>query len=311
MGSLYYKKAVNFFKNKYFLIGNLAFLILAIPVVMYLVRTQTTTRSGAVASSTLSFSPSTISTTECSSASQSTLVLNPGQNAVGSIALTFNWDSSKYDVDFTPNSSAFPQILSGPTKTAGSYSVTLNVGDVTKAITTTTNVGTVTITPSGSGTAANLTLNSGSVAIYSLAAADGPNENVYNASGSNPLVVNIATCGGVTPTVTPTSTPAVSPTGTVAPTATNTPTTTPTPTNTPTPTATSSSNNSGGSGDGLSDGRSDGLSDGRGSSSTTQSNSSTAKVSPSIAEPGGVTPTIAILGGALLIILAGVLLLAL
>jgi len=307
-------------RNKFFLIGNLVFLIIAIPVVLYLVKNQTTTRSGAAPTSTLSFSPGTINTDECAAASQTNLVLNPGQNLVGSVQISLKWDKSKFSMNFTPNSGAFPQTFAGPTETADGYQITLNIGsDVTKAISSTTNVGTLTITPNEPGNV-NLTIDAAGTAIYSLAQPqDGPTENVYNAAGSSPLAVNISACGGnpspsVTTTVSPTSSPQPQPTATNTP----TPTRTPTPTTPPAATATSAPSNN-----------SSNNNSSNNSSSTTNSSSSTAtnntptptkkalaqankgSVSPTIAEPGLVEPTFVVVAVIALIFAAGIFLIAL
>ena len=208
---------MNVFKNKYFLLGNLAFLLLVIPVALFIIKNQTSTRGSAAATTTLSFNNS-VTTDQCTE-KNSTLVLKPEQNIVSTVQLALKWDKSKFEIVFKPNKSAFPQTLKGPDQTATGMTITLNTGDnVTKAITTTTDVGTVTIkplSPTAVGTTSPLSIDAAGTKVYSLSQQDGATENVFNAAGSSPLDVTIAakTCT-TTPLPTPTSVSTVIPTPT-------------------------------------------------------------------------------------------------
>lgn len=212
---------MNILKNKYFLLGNLAFILIIIPVTLFIIRNQTSTRGSAAPTTTLSFNPPSLQTDQCSDVT-SNLVVNPGQNVVATVKLQLSWDATKFNVEFTPNTQTFPQVLSGPEITNGTLKATLTVGaDVTKAVTSTATVGNLVIKPLAptNGTPAQISIDTAGTEVRSLA--DGEGENVFNAAGSSPLQVAItaATCGGST-------TPAPSPTG---------PTPTPT-TSAPTPT---------------------------------------------------------------------------
>ena len=228
---------MNIFKNKYFLLGNLAFLLLVIPVVLFIIKNQTSTNSSAAPTTTLSFIGPNLETDQCTEKT-ARLVLNPDQNIVSTVELGLKWDKTKFDVEFTPNSTAFQQILDGPTYTNnGSMTIILNTGqDVTKAIHTTTDIGTVTIkkpmSPTVVGTNALLEIDTTITKVYSLSENDGEVEDVFNAGGSSPLSVAILAkaCDGTTTTTdeVPTATTApvaVAPTATTAPVAVATPTT--------------------------------------------------------------------------------------
>ncbi len=225
---------MNIFKNKYFLLGNLAFLLLAIPVVLFIVKNQTSTRGSAAPTTTLSFISPSLTVDQCDQAKTSRLVLNPGENIVSTVQLALKWDKTKFDINFAPNTTAFPQTLKGPEQTSTGMTITLNIGaDVTKAISTTTDVGIITLKPIAptNGTVITLDIDTDGTKVYSLAQQDGITENVFNAAGSSPLQVSITpkTCGdSATTTTSPTPTVTVAPTVTVTPTTAVTLTPTPT-----------------------------------------------------------------------------------
>jgi hypothetical protein len=235
---------MNIFKNKFFLLGNLAFLLLVIPVVLYFVKNQTSTRGSAAPTTTLSFISPSLAIDQCDSTQTTRLVLNPGQNIVHTIQLALKWDKTKFDIDFSPNKAVFTQTLKGPTQTTDGMTITLSTDvDVTKAISTTTDVGTITVKPlAPSDGVIKLEIDPTGTQIYSFATEDGATENVYNSSGSFPLSVSIAakTCTAtVSPTVTETViSPSVTTTVTAVPTTTITPTVTTAATSVPTATPT-------------------------------------------------------------------------
>ncbi len=192
---------MNIFKNKYFLLGNLAFLLLAIPIALYFVKNQTSTRGSAAPTTTLSFVPPSVTTDQCDMTKTSKLVVNPGENIVSTIQLAIKWDKTKFDINFSPNQSAFPQTLKGPEQTEAGMTITLNIGaDVTKAISTTTDVGTITVKPISptNGSVITLDIDTAGTKVYSLSQQDGATENVFNSAGSSPLQVTIsaASCEG-------------------------------------------------------------------------------------------------------------------
>lgn len=213
---------MNIFKNKFFLLGNLAFLLIAIPVILYFVKNQTSTTGSAAPTTTLSFIDPSLTPDQCDDTKKSRLVLNPGQNVVSTVQLSLKWDKTKFDVDFAPNQNAFPQTLKGPEQTTAGMTITLNIGsDVTKAITTTTDVGTLTIKPLAptNGEVIKLEVDPVATKVFSLSDQDGATENVYNSAGSSPLQISIVAkaCGSTSPTPSVTTTQ-TNPTVTVAPT---------------------------------------------------------------------------------------------
>lgn len=229
---------MNIFRNKFFLLGNLAFLLLAIPVVLYFVKNQTSTRGSAAPTTTLSFIDPSLTPDQCDATKKSRLVLNPGQNIVGTVQLSLKWDKSKFDIDFSPNQSAFPQTLRGPEQTTDGMTITLNIGgDVTNAITTTTDVGTVTIKPVAptNGQVIRLDIDPVGTKVFSLSEQDGATENVYNAAGSSPLQISILakSCDGTTTSPSPSTT---SPSVTAAPSVTSAPSVSTAPTSAASPT---------------------------------------------------------------------------
>lgn len=233
---------MNIFKNKYFLLGNLAFLLIVIPVVLFFVKNQTSTRGSAAPTSTLSFIDPTVIADQCDESKTARLVLNPGQNVVNRIALALKWDKTKFDVVFTPNKTAFPDIAKDATPTVDGMTITLAIGpDVTKAINTTTDVGTVQIKPIAPTTKVDLEVDPVNTKIFSLSSQDGAAENVLNPGGLVPLQVaitaKVCTDATITPTVTDTQPQSsITPTVTTQPTITSaiTPTTAPTATAIPT-----------------------------------------------------------------------------
>lgn len=241
---------MNIFKNKYFLLGNLAFLLIVIPVVLFFVKNQTSTRGSAAPTSTLSFIDPTVIADQCDNSKTARLVLNPGQNVVNRIALALKWDKTKFDVVFTPNKTAFPDIAKDAAPTADGMTITLAIGpDVTKAISTTTDVGTVQIKPIAPTTKVDLEVDPVNTKIFSLSSQDGAAENVLNPGGLVPLQVaitaKVCTDATITPTVTgnpPDTQSSITPTVTTVPTtsavtpttAATTPTTAPIATATPT-----------------------------------------------------------------------------
>ena len=214
----------------------MAFLLIVIPVVLFFVKNQTSTRGSAAPTSTLSFIDPTVIADQCDNSKTARLVLNPGQNVVNRVALALKWDKTKFDVVFTPNKTAFSDIAKDAVypPEGGSMTITLTIGpDVTKAISTTTDVGTVQIKPIAPTTKVDLEVDPVNTKIFSLSGQDGAAENVLNPGGLVPLQVaitaKVCTDATVTPTVTDTqSQTSITPTVTTQPTITSavTPTTT-------------------------------------------------------------------------------------
>ncbi len=212
---------MNIFKNKYFLLGNLAFLLLVIPIALYFIKNQTSTRGSAAPSTTLSFNPPSLTFDQCSNTQTTKLIVNPGQNIVSRVQLALKWDKKMFDIDIAPASSKF-QVTKGPDSTPDGMNLTIGIGtsgaDSVNAIQTTTELAIITIKPpySPSGGVIRLDIDSNGTKVYSLSTQDGASENVYNAGNSSGLQLSITpkacTATSPSPSVTTTVSPTAAPT---------------------------------------------------------------------------------------------------
>lgn len=218
---------MNIFKNKYFLLGNLAFLLLVIPIALYFIKNQTSTRGSAAPTTTLSFNPPSLTADQCDNTQKTKLIVNPGQNIVSRVQLALKWDKAKFDIDIAPAKSTF-QVTKGPDSTPDGMNLTIGIGtagsDSVNAISTTTELAIITIKPiAPSNGVIRLDIDSAGTKVYSLSNQDGQAENVYNAGNSSGLQLSITpkTCNGTSPSpgVTLTTSPSPSTTITVSPTA--------------------------------------------------------------------------------------------
>lgn len=230
---------MNIFKNKFFLLGNLAFLLLVIPIALFFIKNQTSTRGSAAPTTTLSFNPPSLAPDQCDNTQTTKLNVNPGQNIVSRVQLALKWDKTKFDIEITPTKSVF-QITKGPEPTADGMNVTIGIGgsgaDSVNAISVPTDIATIKIKPLAptNGTVIKLEIDPAGTKVYSLSTQDGEAENVFNtAAEPNPLLISITpkTCANATTspaeTITPSVTTTVSPSPSVTAAAT-TPTATPT-----------------------------------------------------------------------------------
>lgn len=198
---------MSFFSGKkIFLLGFILVLLVAIPLTVYFVQQQQEVRTRAQKSTTLSFTPSSASTTVGKTVSLD-ISMNPGQNQVSFAKLHITYDASKLATSSSgascgdaicPNSSAFPSVLEGPVYSDGSINITLSVGaDPTKVVQTTTKVATVTFEAlSQTDQAATQVLFGNQTQVLSAAAADQASENVL--STTNPALITIG--AGIAPT---------------------------------------------------------------------------------------------------------------
>ncbi len=222
---------MSFFRNKYFLLGILVLIAVAIPLTIYFVQRQQDLRSRAAPSSNLTFTPSSQSV-NVGDAFTLEATVDPGENFVSFVQFSVTYDPAYLEVvAIEPNIAAFPLTLDGPTITDGSASISVGIGsDVTKAIQTPTTVATVrfqALAATGT-TPTNITYTTGTTQVLSLSADDQPGENVL--SSATPAQVTILDGGNTTPTPTvsiPPTTPTVTP-----------PPVTPTPEQTSVPTCT-------------------------------------------------------------------------
>jgi len=225
---------MNVTKKQFIAGGVLALFLIGLPAVIFLAQKPQEQRSRASASTTLSFTPSTSTTTPLQQQVGNTVsfdvMINPGTNLPSTVKLEMQFDPTKFQANgsssFVVNSAAFPSTLEGPIVTANSVLVSLSIGsDATKSIKTTTKVGTLTLTAIGATTTPTSVTFGSRSQVLSLAAADNASENVL--STSIPAYIAISTTATVTATTVP---PTSTPTPTTVPTATATPTQIPTPT---------------------------------------------------------------------------------
>lgn len=226
-------------KNKFFIFGNLALIVIAIPLTLWFVSRQQDLRSKAAPTTTLSFSNISMVGNMCTNPT-TILQVNPGQNVLGTVDITINYDAAKINLEITPNTTAFPQILKPPVVSGGIATFQLSTGiDVEKAIRTTTDVATIKILPlDKTGTVpSEITIDTLKTIVVSSSDSDGLTENVFTAAGSTPAKVAITdeacTNGNATPSPSltvndsgnPTATPTTAVAATAIPTVAATPTT--------------------------------------------------------------------------------------
>lgn len=205
------------FRNKRFLaLGFIIVLLAAIPFTIFLLQRQQQSRSGAVKATSITFTPSSQSTTVGGNVSFD-IMINPGTNQVSFVKLSLQYDATKLGAasasgtcseSLCANASAFPATLEGPVYSTGTTVVTLSVGaDPTRVIQAPTKVGTVTfkaLAPTN-GTPTQITFGT-DTQVLSIASADQPSENVL--STTSPAAVTID-AGAITPTVAASPTPTV------------------------------------------------------------------------------------------------------
>lgn len=188
----------------------LLFLAITLPVTLYLSQQRQSTQSQAGATTSLYLTPATTTSSPVSKTVGQTVsfdvMVNPGNNLPSVIKLEITYDPTKLQANgassFVANSTAFPQVIEGPLVLNGSILATLSIGsDTTKAIATTTKVGTVTFTTKEATTTPTEIAISNRTQILSVATADQATENVL--STKNPAFVTIADS-----TITPTPLPA-------------------------------------------------------------------------------------------------------
>lgn len=227
--------------NKFFLFGTVFFLLVSIPLTLFLVKRQQDTRSQAAGETAiLSLSPGSLDA-EPGESFKLTVNLNPGDHLVNIVRFRLIYDSAKFDV--TQNgiqklsNGNFNETEKLIEPNSISYRVTLNSNDPTKALQgngTTTPIAEITFVVKDGATSDSIRFDPDQSQTYAYTI-DGGEDFNSKLAGATPSQITIAaaptatpTPGGATPTPTPTS-PAATATPTPAA-ATATPTRTPTPT---------------------------------------------------------------------------------
>ncbi|MBA3724455.1 MAG: VWA domain-containing protein, partial [Candidatus Levybacteria bacterium] len=139
-------------KKPFLILGLFILGLIVLPVTIFLFQQQQVTRSQADKTVILSYEPTSTSTAPLQIPAGSTFTLDvyvdPGPSAVSYIKAEMLYDATRFELagGFIPNQAVFSQVVEGPAPTAGKVIVTLSIGsDPTKAITSKTKVGTLTL----------------------------------------------------------------------------------------------------------------------------------------------------------------------
>lgn len=225
--------SMEIFKNKFFILGNLLLVLVAIPLTLFFISTQTKTRSSAAPNTLLSLSTTATAITPGQNFDVDVTV-NPGNNLVSIVDMDIRYDPTKLEyVSIARNEAAFPQVSSGPITSNGAVRMAVTILGA-NALSTQTKVATITFKPvAGSSGPTEIkffrdpTDTLKGTRVFSTGDLDGATENVLQTA--SPLTVNIGG-GPISPTPT-------GGTGTPSPTSPTTPTPTGGTTLTPVPTS--------------------------------------------------------------------------
>jgi hypothetical protein len=217
-------------KNKYFILGNIALLLAAIPLTLLFISRQQDVRSRAAPTTRITFAPTTLTFEGEQCTEQSIAVnLDPGDNIVSTVELFLTYDATKFNISIAPNENVFPPpngILRGPTISNGQASVVMTIGsNVTNAIQAPVDIATITIVPISSTDEgpANISIDSSKTRVFSLSDTDADTENVFLSGGQAAISVNASCIEGSSeeePSPTPTPTGGIGGGGSLTPTAT-------------------------------------------------------------------------------------------
>lgn len=217
-------------KNKYFILGNIALLLAAIPLTLLFISRQQDIRSRAAPTTRITFTPTTL-TFEGDQCSEQSLSVNldPGENLVSTVELFLTYDATKFNISISPNETVFPPpngILRGPTISNGQASVVMNIGqNVTNAIQSPVEIATIAVVPVSATDEgpASISIDSSKTRVLSLSENDADTENVFLSGGQAGVSIDASCIDGSTEEVDPSPTV----TTTVSPSPTTTITTTP------------------------------------------------------------------------------------
>lgn len=189
--------------NKFFILGNLFLILIAIPITLFFIGKQQETRSRAAASTTLYFDPATITAPTICSTFNADIMIDPGQNVVSIVDMYINFDASKMIVVGITPSSDFSTVVRDRVDTSGQTNISLSVGpDVTKAIQTIKKVATISFK------ALTTTTNPASVSfdtktrVFSTSSNDQSTENVLSTSRPTAVTIQNGSCSTSTSTST-------------------------------------------------------------------------------------------------------------
>jgi len=221
-------------KNKYFILGNIALLLAAIPLTLLFISRQQDVRSRAAPTTRITFTPTALTFEDEQCTEQSLAVnLDPGENIVSTVELFLTYDATKFNISIAPNENVFPPpdgILRGPTISNGQASVVMTIGsNVTNAIQAPVDIATITIVPifSTDEGPAKISIDSSKTRVFSLSDTDADTENVFLSGGEAAISVNALCVEGASEEPTPTTSISPTPTGGIGGGGSLTPTATP------------------------------------------------------------------------------------
>ena len=221
-------------KNKYFILGNIALLLAAIPLTLLFISRQQDVRSRAAPTTQITFTPTALTFEDEQCTEQSLAVnLDPGENIVSTVELFLTYDATKFNISIAPNENVFPPpdgILRGPTISNGQASVVMTIGsNVTNAIQAPVDIATITIVPifSTDEGPAKISIDSSKTRVFSLSDTDADTENVFLSGGEAAISVNALCVEGASEEPTPTTSISPTPTGGIGGGGSLTPTATP------------------------------------------------------------------------------------
>jgi len=188
--------------NKFFILGNLFLILIAIPITLFFIGKQQETRSRAAASTVLYF-PTTSQTVPAACANLTAdVMVDPGQNVVSIVDMYLTYDVSVLAITGITPSSEFSTIVREASLSNGAANISVSVGsDTSKAVRTITKVATITFkTISGTAETSSISFDTTKTRAFSLSSADQPTENVLsNASSKLNVTINPSiSCSGAT-----------------------------------------------------------------------------------------------------------------
>lgn len=196
--------------KKILLMGFVVVLLVAIPLIIYLVSEQQKAKTIAVPSTSLSLTPASQSVETGGNVSFD-INVNPNSNSVSFVKVYINYDSTKLAIEeggFVPNTASFQSLVQGPVFEPGTISVTLSIGANAPPVTSPTKLGTLNFKtlPAAETTTTQITFGN-QTQVLSVGEASQFNENLL--STTSPATIDI-TAATPTPEVsipTPTTAP--------------------------------------------------------------------------------------------------------
>lgn len=190
-----------FSKHTLFLTVIVLLLLIGLPSILFAVNNSTDSRSRAVASTTLRFSPPSSSLSPLKAIVGTSIPLDvyitPNSNLVSFVRLEINYNSTYFDsatTVFVVDSLSKLNLREGPTYTPGKISVSFDIGSVMEnALTQDTKIGTVVLKPlnktSRKSPVTSVSFGQ-STTILSTASTDSSQENVL--SSTSPAFITVS-----------------------------------------------------------------------------------------------------------------------